>query len=251
MRARIAIAVALLAAPAGPALCAATTASDLDHAFATAFGAPAPLTRHVVRPVLSGYITSREPQAVTLVLRPASLIALGHERYALLAVENEALAAHAEPGAVSIAYLTRRPSGWDVERTWPEFAWVGNDGHASDGVSQQRVRGRRLVFIANNYVGQGERTITDVVIQLGPDAPRFLGRIPAAGRLEEGCCRRWIYSSRIGPPQRDGDLVSVRYVGWTAASGDARRTRFATRTDFAVTSAGLAPTSAVHLPFVD
>ena len=180
-----------LCAVSGAALAAAwatgaPAASDpAAAAFVAAYGQASPVTRTVVRPArppgcdCSGGVATR----VSLTVTPQSLVDLGSGRYALIVREQEAMASHADPGALGVAYLQRTAGGWRLERRWDELAWTGDDGNPADRTLARGAAPPLLVAI-ERQVHQGEFTKTAWVIALAPDAPRLVGFHPieAAGR---------------------------------------------------------------------
>jgi hypothetical protein len=148
MRAKLALAsIAVFAVCSAAAAGPPPPKDETGEAFQAAFGSSSSVVRHVVRPRLSGRITDASA-AVTLTVRPAALTPLGPHWYALLAFEDDAQAAHVDPGAVAVAYLRRDGGRWSVLGAWPELAWTGNDGHAADSVVIERLGGRPLALLA-------------------------------------------------------------------------------------------------------
>jgi hypothetical protein len=242
----------LLGAVLAPAYAAerSCSASDLSSAFQAAFGAPTSVVRTVTRPRLDGEGRSAPERQVTLTMKPASLTPIGHGSYSLVALEQDVVGAHADPGAVAVAYLRRRGAGWQVERVWPELAWIGNTGNPGAVVAQPQYGGQRLVILRSDFLGQGQRTMTDWIVRLSPDAPRLIGAVPAGGALQDGCeaCSHYAYASVVRAPRRRGDLISVDYAGWSIPAGAAHPIRFTARDDFALVGASLAPTARLSLP---
>ena len=100
----------------------------LAQAFAAVFGQSGSVKRVVSR-------TSRPPccRTVTLTVTPGDLLDLGCAgRYALISLETDSLSPHADPGAISIAYLDHQGEFGASRQVWNEFAWTGDTGIPAD-----------------------------------------------------------------------------------------------------------------------
>ena len=114
----------------------------------------------------------------------------------------------------------------------------------------ERLGGRPLALLPSSYLGQGQATVSDWVIDLAPRAPAVLGRIPIAGSLSSGCdrCDHYDYEGHVGPGVA-GALLSVRYTGWTTpANGKTPATPFTRDATFVLRSGKLSPTAPLGLP---
>lgn len=234
-----------------PALSAAADAKPpLSDAFTAVFGPSGAVTRLVSRP-------SNPPccRSVTLTVTPGDLVDLGQGRYALIALETNALGSHAEPGAISVAYLDRSAGGWRVEREWREFAWLGDSGRAADrfqAVTQPNAA--PVVFAIRQGVWQGDEVVTAWAIVLSPGGPHLAGHVNAGGELMagNGCdvatCGAWRYAAAIQRPSAPGALFSVAYRGWRQAPGHHRRTPLRAFTNYRERNGGLVAEPPVKLP---
>jgi hypothetical protein len=149
----------------------------LGDAFLAAYGARQPVVRQVQRPR-----SDRAAANVSLTVSPRLLVRLSQERYALISAEDQAVASHAEPGSVSVAYLQRGAGGWRLERRWDELAWIGDDGHSADGFTV-RYEGTAtpLVFANRDVLNQGQHESTGWAISLSASGPKLLGAFPESG----------------------------------------------------------------------
>jgi len=235
------------------AAAASSPDAQMDEAFRTAFGSSPNVVRQVVRPRQTGRI--HVPSApVTLSLRPSALMRLGDGSYVLVVLEDDTLGAHVDPGAVAVAHLRHDHGQWTALKVWPELAWTGNDGHAADAVSVERFGGRPLALLNSDYLGQGQHTVSDWIVDLGPRAPSLLGVIPIGGSLTEedgGCdrCSHYDYKGHVKAGSSAGELLSVRYTGWTKlAGGPNRKSPFTRKVTFALREGKFVATSPLSLP---
>jgi hypothetical protein len=256
MRTRLVCAMSLaLAVSTAPALpVAADARPQLSDAFAAVFGHATPVTRVVSRP--------NPPccRTVILTVTPGDLVDLGQGRYALIALETNAAGSHAEPGAISIAYLDRRAGGWRLQREWREFAWIGDSGHAADRFQNltsppnATSSAAPIAFAIKQGVWQGEAFVTAWAIVLSPGGPRLAGHVSAGGELmaDNGCdlatCGAWRYAATIQRPTAPGALFSVAYRGWRQAPGRRRRTPIRAVTNYVERKGALVAEPPVKLP---
>jgi hypothetical protein len=194
-----------------------------------------------------------EPQQVRLVIKPDRLIPLGDDRFALIVLEaDEELGSHAEPGALSIAYVKRTRNGWAVEHVWRELAWTGAFGRPARSHLVATFAGRRLVFFEEEDVTGGDYSTTDFVVRLGSNHPTYEGLFPKGGsRGQTACsvCAHYRYTSYIHPPRRHSHLFAVSYRGWTSREAKVQRSyRFSAHTEYRSSLHGLVASPPVKLP---
>jgi len=224
--------------------------SQTAEAFAAVFGSAAPVTRVVAQP--SGPSCCR---TVMLSVTAGDLVDLGAGRYALVSLETNRLGSHAEPGAISIAYLDEHAGNWRVEHVWNEIAWTGDTGQAADFFQDLAPRGATpVVFAVRSGVWQGEQVTTAWAFTLAPKGPQAMGEFNAGGALDadNGCsfsiCGAWAYIASIGRPSAQGALFSVAYGGWREAPGVHDPRPFAAVTNYVERNGALVAKPPVKLP---
>jgi hypothetical protein len=141
------------AAPATPKL------SDLDSAFAAAFGSPAPAIR----------IVTRDGDEVTLRYRPVKLIDLGG-RTALVS-EARTDGCHSCSGALAVHYLTRGPSGFAVAGAWPEIVDGGSFGEPPSFLLRDDLFSGPALVASSGGTWQGCTVAYADVLELTADRP--------------------------------------------------------------------------------
>jgi hypothetical protein len=179
-----------------------------------------------------------------------ALVPLGKHRYALLEKESDDRAAHADAGAVSIAYLERRGRAWRRLGAWREIAWGGESGGSDLKAEVRRGLGRDPVLVVRgSHLGQGYLTESAVIVRLGFDRPTALGRIPLGadntGGADEGS-REYHYKARLAraaPPV----LLKVEQFGWTAPRLDGPRRPYRQSIAFLLEGGCLKPVGAPPL----
>jgi hypothetical protein len=225
---------------------------QLERAFVAVFGQPSPVVRQAVRPGPTSSDPNAPSRSRVLRLVPSLLVDLSHKRYALVIEEVDDNAGHAYPGAIAIGYLCRGPKGWSLEKLWPELAWTGNTGRPVDTITTLPFGSPRMVVVSSSYTGQGQTDTTDWVIRLGNDQPSLLGGFTIGGSVPSGeceACGSYSFQGLIKPPQRPGDVFSVKYEGWTVAPGkNGPRTPFRAQTGYSRSKAGLSARPPVTLP---
>jgi hypothetical protein len=95
----------------------AARASDLDAAFATAFGGPSPAVR----------VVQRDGEATTLRYRPVKLVTLD-TRDVVLISEARSDGCHGCSGTLAAHYLVRNADGFTLKSAWPEMLVGGSFG---------------------------------------------------------------------------------------------------------------------------
>jgi len=203
-------------------------ASDLDAAFIAAIGHPPPSARDVQQPLSSVENPNQvsEHAARTFSLRPERLVPLGDRRFALIIQEVDEGGAHAFPGALAVAYLTKEAGAWRLEKLWPEIAYVGNSGKPNYK-SEVKDFGRGPLYVSTSKYCQMGGCEDDVdIIVLDSAMPRYIGGFAGDSVFPtvfphplDGNCETYDYKVSIAPPATPGDLLSVTYRGWTAPAG--------------------------------
>lgn len=230
-----------------------------DAAFMAVYQAPEP-TRVVVRPSsirCCGY-SGLGDRRVTLAVKPAALLALGGDRYALVSLETDEMGAHSDPGAISIAYLTMHNGrwwDWRVDHVWNELAWTGDNGDPADELVAPRAGAATpVLFAVREAVHQGVFDTTAWAIALDPAAPRALARIPFGGRLTEvdsgsqltATCGAWRYRASLdvtAPAQ-----ITVTYQGWRRPPGARTTINFVKQARYETANGRLIPVVTPKLP---
>jgi hypothetical protein len=215
--------------------------SDLSSAAAVAFGGHDDWT--VERPG-SG--------PVHVDVSPESLVPLGGQRYALVALEFDPNPSHGDPGAIAVAYVRRIASGWTLERVWKEVTWSGSSGSPADDITTLAFGPAPMIVAAKSDGGQGEFGTTAWIISLSAAGPRLLGDIPLGGHLEPDACAsftHYSYGGAIFPPKHSGAVLSVLYKGWTAPPNRTQpKTPFSVIVDYSEVGGRLVPDRDPHLP---
>jgi len=203
----------------------ASKTSDLNEAFIAAVGQQAPVTRNVKQALESvgnpDKVTEYADRAFSL--KPERLIPLGGNRFALVIQEIDENGAHAFPGALALAYLTKDGNAWRSEKFWPEIAYVGNSGKPNYKSEVRQFGGRLLYLSTSKYCQMGGCEDDVDVVLLEPTAPRYVGGFAGDSQFPTifphplgASCESYDYKVSIAPPALDGDLFSVTYRGWTA-----------------------------------
>jgi hypothetical protein len=189
---------------------------------------------------------------VHLSLRPKALIPLDKDRFALIAGEDDPLGGHADPGAVSVAYLQRDHARWRLVRRWDEVAWTGDSGRAADTVRPgPAVDGNPVAVVSASYIGQGQETTTGWLLALEREGPRLLGSVPMGGYLEPNACDDcdlYSYRGSLAASRNPADAFSIRYRGWTSPPDSSTKTPFDRRADYALQDGALVVRSPASLP---
>jgi len=226
--------------------------SDLASAATAAFGGHDDWT--VQRPEAppgsrsSGLVA----RPITLDISPETLVPLGSQRYALIALEIDPNPSHADPGAIAVAYLRRSATGWTLERLWREVTWSGSNGSPADEITTLTFGAAPMILAAKSDGGQGQIETSAWIISLSDPGPRLLGDITLAGHLEpDSCpsCTHYSYDGAIFPPKHARAVLSVLYKGWTVPPNRTRpKTPFSVMVDYREVAGRLMPDRDPHLP---